>query len=440
MGNSKEATILNNSRMSMCINILIMVLIAIHSYFKLTGIVSMALLVIIAIAYIFLPLQNKVAVLFFITSFTANITTKFVGVPFISILQLIFLVAFFIKKGFVINYRLLITGMLLIGLQFVSIAICNQSFVSIFVFLINIILCYAISDIAKSGYKGLMKLWLTNFIIGVTLSLTIGLLQSNLDDWRRYRGLWTDPNFLAMFCLLGIAALIILSNLRISRLVASIPIIVLCAYSGYLTESRTFLICFVAMMVFVIGMLLPDKSISIPIKIVIGILLVIGMILFYKYIWTAIVESRGIISTDGRDWTNGRIDDIQKVLLFWSGNILYILFGIGVDNSLTNVGIVTHNTYFDLFIEFGIIGSILFILLLKNLYASSFKGKRIYPNIRWLPIFILLVYAGTLSMLTTDALYLFLSLMPLFLEEKEKKERLHNRLFKVHERSSKDAV
>lgn len=364
------------------------------------------------LAYVCQTVENKTASLFFITTFTADLQVSIAGIPFITLLQLIYIVQII----FGIKNKLIVKSVIGIGiicmLQIPSVIFYQQTFLHIVVFAVNMLVMVSIVYESINRNGKFSDNCLLFFTVGLTVTLIAGILRDSRNvSWERYTGLWTDPNFLGLFCLIGISILVSKSQLKAKNLLMYMPLMVLFIYSGYMTLSRTFIIVFVLFIVYTIIKVLTSNSIKFGAKLLTLVVVVICLILFYENVWTSIVNQRGITAGEG-DITHGRVEATKTLLDYWINQIPALLFGIGVDNSIGLGFEQTHNSYADTLIFFGIFGVMSIIGFIGILYKNAHIRIKDLYNDKALYIAIFVVYAGTLSLYNTDALYLFFGLLP----------------------------
>ena len=88
-----------------------------------------------------------------------------------------------------------------------------------------------------------------------------------------------------------------------------------------------------------------------------------------------------------------------------------LFFGIGVSNSGSYTGFAAHNTYVEILAQFGIVGTLITLAgIIFFLFRYQVSIKMIL-DIKAGYVFILLLYMGTLSMQSTDVVFLLLGLM-----------------------------
>lgn len=361
----------------------------------------------IAISFI-LPIGAFCNCLFFTIPFTAVLKLPIEAFSFITLMQFLLIIrtTFFTSE---ISGKVLL-NIVLFGIlsQILPLIIFSQTINNVILLIFNLMTFYCIYSLTKSGEIEANHAYVS-FSFGV---LVAGLIALNLGmyvvDMQEYRfcGLWTDPNFWGMFCLIGIVACLVNGFRKITLWIILLPVILNLFVQGYMTLSRTFIIVsgLMAMVILWYGV---RRSIFL------GILIGLGFYVVISFFWQDITNVFLERSLDSEHITNGRYENTETLLDYIENNVIAILGGLGYNNSMNFIHTfdyehgATHNTYVDLFIEFGLIVTICIIyFLLKNLSYV----RRLLGNIGTLPGFVICViifYMGTLSILKYILLFLF---------------------------------
>ena len=408
-----EKTIKDKIQMSAIV--LAIAMIFLITFFNIRG--SVRLIVVAGFMAIFVlqPLNMKIAMLFYISAFTADLGVSF-GVPAISVLQLFCIVHFLYRRNLQIDIGFAVCTLTIFISQIYSMFMCRQDMKNVIVFLVNFFLMYLVYTEMKETDVHQYRIALTLYVVGVFAAVLAGIYRrgSDVESWVRFKGIWTDPNFMGMFCVLACCAVLSLAKGKARRWIIAFPVLVLMVYGGYLTQSRTFIYaCGILILVYMFNVL-TDSKISAIKKIFIALLLILAAFFVYNKLLINVVEQRGITSSvGGEDWTNGRLSLTKYNFEVWSKNVFTMLFGYGVGNSQNYTSHVSHNTYADLLFELGLIGLIaiadFFVVRLNEINWK--KGKIYYV--------IIALYAATLSMQSTDMLYLFLGLLSFQFKEND---------------------
>lgn len=379
------------------------------------GIKTVASFVII-LFFFRLKIDDEIAVLFFSVNLIAALNTTIVGVPLTSILEIIFIVKYFGNRIIRMNAFQLLVVLGLFVVSLMSSVALDFSVIRSLVYAVNLLMMIAmfhyVKNIDYEAREALLTKGFMSFVIGFASTLVISLLRTNIAEithYRRFTGLWTDPNFIGFFGALSICMLIIIAGNNLKKYALFSPLIMLFLFSGYLTYSRTFIIAVVIIAIFMEIALFRSERIHVGMKFL-GFFAVIAVFyLVYKYYLSGIITTRGIVDHTGRDLTNGRVDDWIRAWRVYTSDYVHMIFGIGTST--------THNTFFDFLLKYGPAGAILGVALVISLW-SDIRKYRIWNNLRFLPVYamlyiVLMLYMFTLPMLEDDVLYLLLGSIPL---------------------------
>jgi len=129
-----------------------------------------------------------------------------------------------------------------------------------------------------------------------------------------------------------------------------------------------------------------------------------------------IVQKRGFISSNQADWTNGRILNTTESFSYIinRNGFMPLVFGYGTKNLVTimrNEGLETggtHNTFLEIFISCGLLGSIFWLYLM----FSTFKqNKSFFKTYYAIPIYVMLIIALVSNFDNSDFVYLLLPII-----------------------------
>lgn len=384
------------------------IVMSILALLDITGTARVILLSICIIPYVVCPPEEELITLFFFVGFASSIDVSFAGVPYITVLQLILVGKVLLRSGIKKGY--LIFLMAVIFLQMYAVTTCGLSVIKLVTFILNLLLLYSIGYGLDIDKRNLHSCYIA-FAIGIAIVLLASIRMEPLffsGTYYRFKGIWTDQNFLAMFC--GLSCLLLYYSWIKERkhLLLSAVLLVFYVYCGYRTYSMTFLFC----LALLIGLLLADllsSNASLVFKtIAILALVVIGMYVFLN-VYTGVVEGRGrAVYEVGTDWTHGRFRDTGMVFDAWKQSIGNGLFGFGINNSPSYVQVAAHNTYVEILAQLGVLiaGSIVVgVVSFCVRYRVGIK-RIITQKVSY--VLILIFYMFTLSMESTDVLYLLL--------------------------------
>lgn len=371
-----------------------------------TGVVRAIFLSLCLIPYFMCLPKEELLVLFFFVGFTADINVDFVGIPYITLLQLVFVGKLLFRRGIKNTYLFFVV--MIIILQMYAIAFCGLSFVKLVTFILNLLLMYSVGY-ALDFDNNTLHLCYSYFVIGIAVVLFASIRRDPMffsGVYYRFKGIWPDQNFLALFC--GIACLLVYYGWikEKEHYVLSTILMTLFVYCGYRTYSMTFIFC----VALVFGLMLVDllsSNIKLFFKVAAVIVVIIAGIYVFSIVYAGIVDGRGReVFVAGTDWTHGRFRDTEMVIRAWEQSVGNILFGFGINNSSQYVHVAAHNTYVEILSQTGLLGTILILALLVSFCINNkFKIKHFF-TLQNSFLLVLLFYMVTLSMESTDLLYL----------------------------------
>lgn len=391
--------------------ILIGAILSIITIFNIVGTIRTIGLLVIFVLFLFLNKYSQLLVLLFLTGFAADINTSFFGIPFTSFLQISFIFKVFMNKRYVSKGMVTIVGLLLI-LQIPSVMFAKQTIIHIATFMINILMMLAISTFDDSSDDAYAKCMIT-FSAGIVVILIASIVRDPAffsGIYYRFKGIWNDQNFFAMFCALAIMSLYYWMKSARRRTAVALLLSAILLYCAYRTYSMTFIFA-AALLIAAVTIDFLNSSISKQRKLLGVILLLAISAFFFMKLYNGVISGRGrLIYTPGEDWTHGRLRDTGIVFNAWKSSITNILFGIGVDNSVSYTGYAAHNSYVEILAQFGILGSFPILISIIGFIKKYNVSVPQIINERTCFVFILLMYMGTLSMQSTDVWYLFMGL------------------------------
>lgn len=367
-------------------------------------------LVISLLLFVFTNVDNQLTLLFFLMPYSADIQFSILGIPFMTVLQISYVIRFFYKTKWRLEKNTLLFVIAITVLQLYSIAFCGENFIRLLTFILNIMLFNCISHL-QIDYSTLHKLyWFYAF--GLLIALIAGVIRSSgFSDlsYVRFQGIWTDPNFLGMFCVMSIVFLYRIMKVEKKIIWIAIPIMFFYIYCGYRTYSKTFSVAIAISLGLIVFELLKNNT-NLIIKICsAGVALISFIIVLRNYV-TAIFTLRGDLFSAGIDWTNGRVGDIGTAIGKWTSDFGNILFGYGINNSYYYAA-VAHNTYVELVVQLGIIGSLVFVVYLISIIVSNHICINKLKDTNTLSLIVILIYGTSLSLETTDLVYYSLGLI-----------------------------
>lgn len=209
-----------------------------------------------------------------------------------------------------------------------------------------------------------------------------------------------NPNRLGYICNLSISALLLIYNERKHSWVDIVSIALLAGF-GMLTQSRTFLICFI---IVICGFFLTMRgtvkqklfAVLALCAVIVGVLLLINFLMptVYDLLVSRFLES---------DLSNGR----TTLFAFYNKHILsapaLMLFGVGLQDYSDKIGLlydveiaVCHNGIQEILVVWGLVGLLLFAYMLIVLFRAARRYSPRQRAVQYIPLVLLLasVMAG----------------------------------------------
>lgn len=382
--------------------------------------ISGAVMIFITLLLLVSKYEFSVYFLFFYLPFVYYLNGYNVGgISVYTILSMVVVLRFLYNKQRV-SYMFLLILVTFTAQQIFTIFLFGQNVLNIFSLVLNIFIIYVIYNSYIEKRLDLKKSVLS-LSYGLLLSIILSYFTEQsilvLEYWERYTGLWNDPNFFGFYCLMAASLLYVVIDRNLINKYFGIIMILVILYFGFQTMSRTYIFVFVLSItpyilfnfIFVKGTL---KN-----KVSLFLLLLSGILILVLIIIPEIDSIRGIVSTNSSDWTNSRITDTIYLLNTVVSEPKSIIFGFGYDNSVSIIRQVTssdkvsHNTYFDLLFEFGVVLFLIMSYIGIRLFRKVLLRFKIVLSVNFIPVYILLFYLLTLSMLQFDALMIICPLI-----------------------------
>ena len=295
--------------------------------------------------------------------------------------------------------------------QLVPFMVFDQVVSNFILLVLNLFTFYCIYILTKANNLNISLVFFA-FALGVLIagiiSQSYGITVTEFQEYR-FSGLWTDPNFWGMFCLIGITTCLILGFHKPILFILMAPIIIGLAMQGFLTLSRTFVVV-CTLMVLVITLSYIRKNMWAGVLVL--SVLAIGVIYALPFA-IEVFSERGF---DNNDISNGRFDNTVMIFNYIMDNPDATFFGFGYFNTLNVMHEndfghgATHNTYADIFVEFGAVFNLIFLLVMFSNFNMVRKFISHLYTLPGLVVCVLLFYMGTLSMLKYSLLYLIFGL------------------------------
>ena len=261
--------------------------------------------------------------------------------------------------------------------------------------------------------------------IGVITSMVVYVFANNISAESvlfsnyRLKGYGDDPNYYSIYTLISISYLLF----KIKNGEKNILDIILAftlVFVGLLTSSKMFFLCLIFVLLwFTLSILFEFNKNGFKAVLLVGF---VGIVAFFiereniVYLLNKVIKRFSVISNSETTaiyaLTTGRSSILQNYWhVFWN-DIITCLFGRGLAYNQCLAPLfgdtrVAHNTYMDLILSWGLVGSISFIACLGQFVKTSCRFvKRI--DFLFAPLIVFLATIFSLSCLTADMFWYML--------------------------------
>ncbi len=267
------------------------------------------------IGCIFLPIERKFEFIFFLITFFSVIPFGFTGISFPSIIELIILVHYLISFQ-KLDKLILLCGLILILLALVNTLLISGSLLAIMPTVINLMIFICLYSYIKENNVFVFDSMMKSYIFGAVLSSILGIIMFKdtffSNTFIRYKGVYSDPNFLGIFMLIAICVLVYFVYAKKMNFFKGSLLILFFTFLGVKTYSRMFLLVFVFMTLYLCFLIFMEKSIKVLLKMFIVLILAVGIIGFVP-VMNNIIETRTKYQQSSSDWSNGRFESARDV-------------------------------------------------------------------------------------------------------------------------------
>lgn len=190
---------------------------------------------------------------------------------------------------------------------------------------------------------------------------------TNTDDYIRFSGLYSDPNYYSVNVILALALLAYLFSRRKIRTIPAISLFAIFTVFAIMTASKSaFLMLAMSIFLFVRALQKAGKF-MLSVVLLLVATIVIYLALTNQVTWFETILTRFEKSTeDISSFTTGRTDIWTLYFEYFSEHPVQLLFGCGISSPFLE-GFAAHNTYIDILYHLGLVGGILFFLIIKKI-------------------------------------------------------------------------
>lgn len=264
-------------------------------------------------------------------------------------------------------------------------------------FYLNLLYMYAISReidyLGDDDKKVSSSNVLYAFIFGVLASSLVRLLNGSIFDiqsfveettsnlgigteiYTRFSGLYGDPNYYAINVILALVVISYLfSRNKISTTLATGFFIVFAVFAIMTRSKSALLMLPIPCLTFVLASR-KRKNHFFSAVLIFAIFLMVYMILTGKITWFDSILNRFEGNEDLNQLTTGRTGIWAMYFEYFFSNPLKFLCGSGISTPLLRYA-AAHNTYVDILYHLGIIGGLLFVVMIKKIVVKKISFKR----------------------------------------------------------------
>lgn len=369
--------------------------------------------------------EDILCILCFVLSFSPIFKLQIGGFTFFNIVLMIAVLLGLIKKRFILPYKL---GALILvfGLyEFVmSFSINVIECITVIVVFLLMALLYNPQQYQYNLRKiNTFTIWgiiITSFLalfddviprIGYLTAQTTIRLSAG-EYYYRFSGLMENPNYYTIMLSIVLAILCILMIQGKAKILDYIFFVVLSIF-GFMSVSQSFIVTFIVMVVLL--MIFYAKTNPKNLLGIIAILLIMGYVIYMSLDNSTIetilfrTENVDLYSSDVSEITSGRTELWLYYLNYLSSNLGVLIFGRGIGASNLSLG-ASHSYYIDMLYYLGIIGTIIYLLLLIELFGTAkFRSNRVKAY-QYLPWAILGIRAMARNLIVSEQLVFMLFL------------------------------
>ncbi|REL36975.1 O-antigen ligase family protein [Thalassotalea euphylliae] len=381
-----------------------------------------------------LPFSRSIQLIIFLIPCLAPFSTNpYLPVSLATLIYLAVLGRYLLTEGGRSQYYLpgIIAALVLIGFELLHIIYNPVVFSSKTIRWLLLFLLVVMLIFDKRKYASFAQLRFA-FLLGFVFSTLFGLLSQvfhpevvyNTNVIQRFSGAAGDPNNFGLFCLLLV--FFYLPSQPRERI--SISQLALCAALlgvGAITVSRSFFLVtsFSLLLYFVLYFRTAIGEMVYRSVVFFAVLVVLGFVLYWHGAATELAIFERFSSDNAADLTGARSTIfVEYLTLFTQLDLSFLLFGAGINGYLgyynhffLNNNVFTevvgpHNTYIELLVSFGLLGSFIFLYF----FYLCFKAEKIRTStqqiyaISLLPLIVFSLYCLSLQNLGKYTSYLLL--------------------------------
>lgn len=378
-----------------------------------TPIAALIAFVIGAIAIVKMDAENSASLIFFLMPMATIFKLGPNEQSFFTYLELLYVVVYFLRCRGVVPIQfvpILFLTAYIVPTQMIGAQINvtrTIKFVSGFIYLMAV---------CQMDWRKVHRKIFLSFIVGVLLSSVYGLMDSTVFHINayvgqqiqritdnitinRFSGLYGDPNYYSVNLIIALCLTLVLYTKNEIKKTTAIVVSILSVMFVALTGSKSAMIMLIFPVIVFLYICAYRKN---YILLLISIVMASG---FFTALLMGRIEmfSNMLIrlksATDLNLLTTGRSNEWIRYLNYLGEHPIKLLIGHGIATTVIG-GKAPHNTYIDLLVQLGLIGTGLFIWMLSDLYRfnNDRKQKKIFLNfVVWISMAIMYFFLSELQ-------------------------------------------
>ena len=183
-----------------------------------------------------------------------------------------------------------------------------------------------------------------------------------------------DPNFVGI-PLVATSVLVLNKILCKGKRLLNIFFYIVLAIAIVYTASRGNMLSFILSNALLVLVYMRKKNVAFYVKAIWIIFIAVAIIYLSNYLSVFLPEQWKRVFMVGEGSDNGRFELWKRAIEAWG---MHPVFGNGLGSMYRIFGKATHNTYFQLLSETGLLGFLLFVAFLINLLRKTFKFDKVY--------------------------------------------------------------
>lgn len=222
----------------------------------------------------------------------------------------------------------------------------------------------------------------------------------------RYSGLMENPNYYTIMLSIVLAIICILIIQGEAKIWEYIYFVVLSVF-GFMSVSQSFMITFTVMILLL--MIFYAKTNPRYLIRMLVITLIMGFLIYKSLdastIETILFRSESVneFDADMSGITSGRTELWKNYLEYISNDVRTLIFGSGIGAVGLSYG-ASHSYYIDMIYHLGVIGTVIYVLLLKELFGIPMYRKKRVKIYQYLPWMIFLIRAFARNLILSEQL------------------------------------